>query len=135
MTTPSWPPTHSATTPSPTPTTPRAAGAPRRPHPPANPRDSLEDTIADVKRHRIVRRGMRYGPELPDGVGDDGVDRGSAPRRTPLIGANDGTGTFTIPHKPLRRRVKGLPRLVTTRAGEDCFIPGIRALQWIAEGQ
>jgi hypothetical protein len=31
--------------------------------------------------------------------------------------------------------VKGLPRFVTTRAGEYCFIPGIRALQWIAEGQ
>jgi hypothetical protein len=50
-----------------------------------------------------------------------------------LIGANDGTGTFTIPRKPLRRRVKGLPRLVTTRAGQYCFIPGIRALPWIAE--
>ena len=30
-----------------------------------NPRESLEDTIADVKRHRIVRRGMRYGPGCP----------------------------------------------------------------------
>jgi deferrochelatase/peroxidase EfeB len=39
----------------------------------SNPRDSLEDTIADVKRHRIVRRGMRYSPELPDGIGEDGV--------------------------------------------------------------
>jgi deferrochelatase/peroxidase EfeB len=37
-----------------------------------NRRDSLEDTIADVKRHRIVRRGMRYGPQLPDAIGDDG---------------------------------------------------------------
>jgi hypothetical protein len=52
-----------------------------------------------------------------------------------LIGANDGTGTFTIPRKPLRWRVKGLPRLVTIRAGEDCFIPGIQVLQWIAGGQ
>jgi ABC transporter len=52
-----------------------------------------------------------------------------------LIGANDGTGTFTIPRKPFRRRVKGLPRFVTTRAGEYCFIPGIRTLRWIAEGQ
>jgi hypothetical protein len=51
-----------------------------------------------------------------------------------LIRANDSTGTFTIPRKPFRRRVKGLPRLVTTRDGEDCFLPGIRALQWIAEG-
>jgi hypothetical protein len=60
---------------------------------------------------------------------------GLGTEKDPLIAANDGTGTFTIPRKPLRRRVKGLPRLVITRAGEDCFIPGIRALQWIAEGQ
>lgn len=38
-----------------------------------NPRDSLEATIADVKRHRIVRCGMRYGSHLPDGIGEDGV--------------------------------------------------------------
>ena len=43
-----------------------------------NPGDSLGDTIAEVKRHRIARRGMRYGPHLPDGIGDDGVDRGAA---------------------------------------------------------
>lgn len=127
-----------------------------------NPRDSLDDTIAYVKRHRIVRRGMRYGPELPEGIGDDGVDRGAAfliigasiarqfeflqrvwindgdfvglgAEKDPLIGANDGTGTFTIPRKPLRRRVKGLPRFVTTRGGEYFFIPGIRALRWLAE--
>jgi deferrochelatase/peroxidase EfeB len=102
----------------------------------SNPRDSLEDTIADVKRHRIVRCGMRYGPELPDGIGEDGVDRGAAfliigasitrqfeflqrvwvnngdlvglgTEKDPLIGANDGTGTFTIPRKPFRRRMKG----------------------------
>ena len=99
----------------------------------SNPRDSLEDTIADVKRHRIVRCGMRYGPELPDGIGEDGVDRGAAfliigasitrqfeflqrvwvnngdlvglgTEKDPLIGANDGTGTFTIPRKPFRWR-------------------------------
>jgi hypothetical protein len=52
-----------------------------------------------------------------------------------LIGANDGTGTFTIPRKPLRRRVKGLPRFVITRGGEYVFLPGIRAPPWIAEGQ
>jgi Dyp-type peroxidase family len=127
-----------------------------------NPRDSLEDTIADVKRHRIVRRGMAYGPRLPEGVADDGVDRGAAflimgasiarqfefiqrtwindgdfvglgSEKDPLVGANDGTGTFTIPKKPIRRRVKGLPRFVTTRGGEYFFIPGIRALRWIAE--
>jgi hypothetical protein len=66
---------------------------------------------------------------------NDGDLVGLGTEKDPLIEANDGTGTFTIPHKVLRRRLKGLPRFVTTRAGEDCFIPGIRALQWIAEGQ
>jgi integrase len=31
----------------------------------------------------------------------------SGVRRAQLIGADDGTGTFTIPRKPLRRPVKG----------------------------
>ena len=66
---------------------------------------------------------------------NDGDLVGLGTEKDPLIGANDGTGTFTIPRKPLRRRVKGLPRFVITRVGEYCFIPGIRALQWIAEGQ
>jgi hypothetical protein len=55
---------------------------------------------------------------------NDGDFVGLGAVKDPLIAANDGTGTFAIPRKPLRRRVKGLPRLVTTRAGEDCFLPG-----------
>ena len=54
---------------------------------------------------------------------NDGDLIGLGTKKDPLSGANDGTGIFTIPRKPLRRRVKGLPRLVTTRAGEDCFLP------------
>ena len=50
----------------------------------------------------------------------------------PLIGNNEGEGVFTIPKKPARRRLHGLPRFVTVRGGEYCFIPGLRALQWIA---
>ncbi len=47
----------------------------------ANPRDSRQvdpkESIISVNRHRIIRRGMPYGPELPEGVyEDDGVDRG-----------------------------------------------------------
>jgi hypothetical protein len=67
--------------------------------------------------------------------GNDGDFVGLGAEKDPLIGANDGTGTFTIPRKPFRRRVKGLPRFITTRGGEYCFLPGIRALQRIAEGQ
>jgi hypothetical protein len=50
----------------------------------------------------------------------------------PLIGNNEGEGVFTIPKKPARRRLHGLPRFVTVRGGEYCFMPGLRALQWLA---
>jgi hypothetical protein len=65
---------------------------------------------------------------------NDGEFVGLGGEKDPLVGANDGTGTFTIPKKPIRRRLKGLPRFVTTRGGEYFFIPGIRALRWIAAG-
>jgi hypothetical protein len=50
----------------------------------------------------------------------------------PLIGNNEGDGVFTIPRVPVRRRLHGLPRFVSVRGGEYCFMPGLRALQWIA---
>jgi hypothetical protein len=34
-----------------------------------------------------------------------------------------------------KRDLRGAPRFVITRSGEYLFIPGIRALQWSAEGQ
>jgi hypothetical protein len=39
---------------------------------------------------------------------------------------------FDIPKRPLRRRLQGLPRFVITRGGEYCFMPGLRALRWLA---
>jgi hypothetical protein len=47
-------------------------------------------------------------------------------KKDPLIAANDGTGTFAIPAQTVAPAGQGLPRLVTTQAGEDCFLPGIR---------
>jgi Dyp-type peroxidase family len=118
---------------------------------------------ADVRLHRMLRLGTSYGPMLPDGVlDDDGADRGiifvfagAHPRRQfefvktqwlndgifigapaekdPLAGANDGTGTFTIPQRPIRRRLQSLPPFVITRGGEYCFAPGLRALRWLAD--
>jgi len=49
-----------------------------------------------------------------------------------LVGNNNGTGTYTIPDKPIRRRLNGLPAFVTVRGGEYCFLPGMQALAWIA---
>lgn len=44
-----------------------------------NPRDALDGTATVVRRHRLIRRGLDYGPKLPEGVlEDDGVDRGLA---------------------------------------------------------
>ncbi len=139
----------------------------------ANPRDSLDPSpgtpasIAVNRRHRLLRRGRKYGPAadvaaLQSGTGtDDTSDRGlhficvganiarqfefvqrawvGSPKfatlyddADPLIGRHDPLGgTFTIPARPLRRRVTGLPQFVTIRGGAYFFLPGIRALRYL----
>ena len=126
-----------------------------------NPRDAV--VTGEVRLHRMIRRGTNYGPLMPEGVlEDDGEDRGlcfvfvgasltrqfefvqaqwmndgrafGAPaEKDPLVGPNDGTGVFTIPTSPIRRRLQGLPRFVTTRGGEYCFAPSLSALRWLSE--
>jgi Dyp-type peroxidase family len=128
-----------------------------------NPRDSLADELVDVRIHRALRRGATYGPMLPEGeLEDDGADRGIvfifmgtdltrqyefiksqwandgnftglSTEKDPLVGAHDGTGTFTIPQRPIRRRLQQVPPFVITKGGEYLFLPGIRALNWLAE--
>ncbi|HTQ45026.1 MAG TPA: Dyp-type peroxidase [Polyangiaceae bacterium] len=127
----------------------------------ANPRDA-SSVAGVVRLHRMIRRGTAYGPELPEGVlEDDGVDRGLmfafvgahlgrqfefvqsewiqsgtslglGDLEDPVVGANDGSGTFSIPTRPIPRRLKGLSRFVVMRGGEYAFMPGLRALEWIA---
>lgn len=41
-----------------------------------NPRDALGWHGTRSRRHRMIRRGMPYGPPLPEGAPDDGADRG-----------------------------------------------------------
>ncbi|MBG7701261.1 Dyp-type peroxidase [Streptomyces sp. MC1] len=126
-----------------------------------NPRDAT--IIGDARMHRIIRRGTTYGPPLPEGVlEDDGADRGLVGvfigahlerqfefiksewvndgnfigypgEQDPVAGHHDGTGSATIPGKPVRRRLRNLPSFVLTRGGEYCFVPGLRALRWLAE--
>jgi Dyp-type peroxidase family len=126
-----------------------------------NPRDAT--IVGDARMHRIIRRGTTYGPPLPEGVlEDDGADRGLVGvfvgahlerqfefiksqwvndgnfigypgEKDPVAGHHDGTGSVTIPEKPVRRRLRNLPSFVVTRGGEYCFLPGLRALRWLAE--
>jgi Dyp-type peroxidase family len=120
------------------------------------------DGSVDVRLHRMIRRGTSYGPPLPEGVlEDDGVDRGIAfvfagarldrqfefvksqwinegtfigtsAETDPLIGPAEGNGVFTIPTKPIRRRLRGLPSFVVNRGGEYFFVPSLTAIRWLA---
>jgi deferrochelatase/peroxidase EfeB len=124
-----------------------------------NPRD----TAANMNRHRMIRRGATYGPPLPEGVPDDGVERGIAAfvicaslirqfefaqnvwandknfqelgnERDPIIGYQDGTLEYKIPKRPIRKTIAGLPAFTTLRGGAYFFLPGIKALRFLATG-
>ncbi|HZJ43445.1 MAG TPA: hypothetical protein VFD63_06740, partial [Pyrinomonadaceae bacterium] len=53
--------------------------------------------------------------------------------KDPVIGSNENGGNFTLPRKPVRKRLQGIPQFVITRGGEYCFMPGLRALKWLSE--
>lgn len=125
-----------------------------------NPRDAAIAGVARI--HRMIRRGTAYGPLLPEGVlDDDGIDRGlmfafvgahigrqfefvqsewindgvffgAGSDKDPIMGSNGGAGDFTVPRKPVRKRCQGIPQFVVTRGGEYCFMPGLKALHWLA---
>jgi len=122
-----------------------------------NPRD----TAANMNRHRMIRRGATYGPALPENAADDGADRGIAAfiicaslirqfefaqnvwindrafhelgnERDPIVGAQDGSLEYTIPKRPIRKVLKGLPAFTTLKGGAYFFLPGISALRYLA---
>jgi Dyp-type peroxidase family len=69
---------------------------------------------------------------------NDGVFIGAPEESDPLVAGAQEPGAqtptdFTIPHVPIRRRLRELPSFVQTRGGEYCFAPGLRALKWLAE--
>ena len=64
---------------------------------------------------------------------NDSAFFGGTAGKDPVAGAQEGTGVFDIPKRPLRVRLKSLPQFVVTRGGEYCFLPGLRALRWLAE--
>jgi Dyp-type peroxidase family len=127
----------------------------------ANPRDASVAGV--VRLHRMIRRGTAYGPELPEGIlEEDGIDRGLmfafigahlgrqfefvqsewinggdflglGDVKDPIAGSHKEAGAYSIPRKPIPKLLRGLPRFVVTRGGEYCFMPGLRALRWLAE--
>jgi Dyp-type peroxidase family len=65
---------------------------------------------------------------------NDGIFIGAPLESDPLVGPRgDDPGTFTIPQRPIRRRLQDLPPFVVTRGGEYCFAPSLSALRWLAE--
>ena len=66
---------------------------------------------------------------------NDGIFFGAGGDKDPVMGSNGDGGNFTVPRKPVRRRIQGIPNFVVTRGGEYCFMPGLRALRWLANLQ
>lgn len=51
----------------------------------------------------------------------------------PLLGPHDvSNGTFTLQREPVRERVTGMQRFVEVRGGAYFFLPGLRALRYLA---
>jgi deferrochelatase/peroxidase EfeB len=119
---------------------------------------AYRDRASNMNRRRMIRRGAPYGPPLPEGAPDDGVDRGIAAfiicaslvrqfefaenvwindrtfhelgnERDPICGTQDGRLEFKIPNRPIRRVLTGLPAFTTLRGGAYFFLPGINAMR------
>jgi Dyp-type peroxidase family len=122
-----------------------------------NPRD----TVVNMQRRRIIRRGGTYGPPLPEGAPEDGIERGIAAfigcaslvrqfeflqnvwvndpdfkeignEHDPIVGIQDGTFDFNIPKRPIKKVIKGIPAFTTVRGGAYFFLPGLKALRYLA---
>ncbi len=113
-----------------------------------------------MNRRLIIRRGGTYGPHLPDDAPEDGADRGIAVfagcadisrqfeflisvwandnefmelnEKDPFIGTQDKTLDYTIPNRPIKKKLKGIPAFTNVRGGAYFFLPGIKALRYLA---
>jgi Dyp-type peroxidase family len=129
----------------------------------SNPRATPLKRATAVRRHRLIRRGVEYGPHLPDGViEDDGVDRGLInlfiqadierqfefvqkewmkggefigldPNEQDPINGVGGEGSQMVVPGAKRPFLFDLPTFVRVKAGEYLFVPGLNALKGIIE--
>ncbi|HVK35113.1 MAG TPA: hypothetical protein VM428_05590 [Microlunatus sp.] len=126
----------------------------------ANPRDSLDPrpgsdaSQAVTDRHRLLRRGRVFADDGQQGLQfvalnanlgrqfefvqhswlNDPKFAGLTTDLDPLVTPRTPDGVFTIPGEPFRARVHGLPEFVTTLGGAYFFLPGRRALHYLAAG-
>ncbi|MET0404485.1 MAG: peroxidase [Cystobacter sp.] len=129
----------------------------------ANPRDSLApDPRMSAKmsrRHRILRRGITYDaePRSEGGMKKPGLlfialntdlgrqfefiqqswlnseKMGRMYDERDVFSSCQEDGVMTLPMKPLRRCVKGLQHFVTLKGGGYFFLPGVKALEFLAD--
>jgi Dyp-type peroxidase family len=129
----------------------------------SNPRATPMKRATAVRRHRLIRRGVEYGPHLQDGaVHDDGVDRGLInlfiqadierqfefvqkewmkggeflgldPHEQDPINGTGGQGSQMSVPGAKQPFLFDLPTFVTVKGGEYLFVPGLKALDGIIE--
>ena len=129
----------------------------------SNPRATPLKRATAVRRHRLIRRGVEYGPHLQDGaLQDDGVDRGLInlfiqadierqfefvqrewmkggefigldPSEQDPINGTGGEGSQLSVPGAKQPFLFDLPTFVTVKGGEYLFVPGLKALDGIIE--
>jgi hypothetical protein len=52
--------------------------------------------------------------------------------RDPIIGNQDGIFDVTIPRRPVRKKITGLPAFTTVTGGAYFFLPGVKALRYLS---
>jgi Dyp-type peroxidase family len=125
----------------------------------SNPRATPLIRATAVRRHRLLRRGVEYGPHLKDGaLEDDGIDRGLInlfiqsdierqfefvqkewmkggefigldPNEHDPINGVGGAGSQMSVPGAKRPFLFDLPAFVSVKGGEYLFVPGLRALE------
>jgi deferrochelatase/peroxidase EfeB len=119
-------------------------------------------SILISRRHRIIRRGRKFSevagannPKINQGIYfialnvdlrrqfefvqqlwiNDPNFNGLDNDKDPIVGDNAGDGNFTIQKKSVNHHIPGMQRFVTVRGGGYFFVPGIRAVRFLAHYQ